>query len=215
METPLNMQSNVEIPTLKMEAETCLEHTKIFAPGTIIITVSGENAYNATDVQVSRALEQCSDLGLPGIPVIGRYKQPLKWYATLTTVAYIRAYKNFKNVITVRDNNKMVFIITQREREPLKGTMHWLPLTIREEGAQEIAVFLTKDPKAKVSRIGNTNSWNFIYKRTDLSIPHFVDLQLNPAETHEEQQIWIQLPGRRTQCVNLWQGYPLGFKMPR
>jgi hypothetical protein len=140
-------------------------------------------------------------VGLPGIAVIGQYKQPLKWYATLTTAAHIRAYKNLENIITVRDNNnKMVFTITQREREPLKGTMHWLPLTIREKNVQDIAVNLTKDPKTNVSRIGNTNSWNFTYKGTDLSISHFVDLQLNHEETHEETQIWIKFSGR-TQCV--------------
>jgi hypothetical protein len=156
----------MEIPIFKMNAATRFEHGKIFAPGTLVVSVCGDKAFEATQWHINRAVAHCPDVGASGVLVVGRLQAPLKWYIILMAAAHIRAYKTLQNMEIRDDKTGMTFHISQKEQETVKGTIHWLPLTIKAEGVQEIANFLTRDKNAKVSRIKNTNEWVFHYTPT-------------------------------------------------
>uniref|UniRef100_A0A0B7B6T9 Uncharacterized protein n=1 Tax=Arion vulgaris TaxID=1028688 RepID=A0A0B7B6T9_9EUPU len=91
-------------------------------------------------------------------------------------------------------------LIEHKDKERSKGVIHWLPPTYTKEGATEIARAISKDSEAEALPIANaTDKWTFLYRENNNEIHHFINLRLKGTH-NTEQQIWITLPGRRTQC---------------
>jgi hypothetical protein len=191
----------MEIPTFLMDASTHLQHGKIFSPGTLVIKVTGERAYHATEEIVTEVLVRFPNVGMSGVAVVGRLANPRKWYAILSNAAHIRAYNHMHEAEVINEKLSMKFEIYHKDKERARGTLLWMPLSMKPEGVQKIAVFITGDEKTKIERINNTNKWEFRYTPTKKDIPHFVDLQLCTGEEREVQRIWVNLPGRRTRCA--------------
>jgi hypothetical protein len=71
---------------------------------------------------------------------------------------------------------------------------------MKTDYVKKIAVTATGDENTEVLQIHNTNRYTMFYKPFTYPIPHYIDVVLSQDNKETTHQIWVSLPGRRTQC---------------
>jgi hypothetical protein len=107
--------------------------------------------------------------------------------------------------------------IVHRKKTKLREFFNCLPSTLTEKYAQLVAADVSRDPNAKVHRVGRqTIKWYFKYEPVKgFEIPHYINLTLtNDEEEDYDNRVWVTLPGRWTPCLFCQQNTHWDSKCP-
>jgi hypothetical protein len=191
----------MDIPEIRFDHTEALQETDILWKNTLVVSASGPRAYSLSEREFRSLLAGPGGLGMTGIHKMDKYKNPLKWYITLTDAARTIHYNRLHGQNIKSEDNQISLYIEQKEKEKSKATLSWVPSTMKPEFIKKIAVAATGDRDTSIQQIGNTNRYHIIYKPSAHKVPHYVNVFLTKDGEESLHQIYVVVPGRRTQCV--------------
>uniref|UniRef100_A0A0B7B6G3 CCHC-type domain-containing protein n=1 Tax=Arion vulgaris TaxID=1028688 RepID=A0A0B7B6G3_9EUPU len=145
-------------------------------------------------------------IGSGGVTSVYLFENPHKWFATLSSAAHIQHYQRIHGTTFQLQDSELAVTIEHLEKEKSKGVIYWIPPTMTITQVQNLAQTITGDPKTEVTKITSApDKWSFTYKPTPKRIPHHAKINIHGENEESQSNIWITLPGRRTQCATCGQ----------
>lgn len=133
--TPVSATPMVVRFTIKPEED--LENDELHRQGTLLLTVTGQVLSKMTYSFMSSVIAGPFGVGPGGISELYRFEDKTRWYVTLTTVAaHITHYSHLHGRVFQTDNPKVKIHCDHLDKEKQKGTLHWVPTTLKPEAVR-------------------------------------------------------------------------------
>lgn len=166
--------------------------------GTLVVTVSGQNATRVSYSYMHSILAGPVGLGINGVATLSRYESRTKWYVTLRQATHIIHYGSLHGKTLQLDDSRLTLLIEHLDKERVKGTLHWLPTATKAQMVKRLVTFLTGDEEPEVSRVEKaTDKWAFRCRPTQ-DVPHYT--LLASSNGSKEYKVAVTLQGRNTPC---------------